>query len=223
MALSKKTLAKTKCHIPPISILSFKLLLEAYFLALENQQFNLKWFEDQFTNHLITFMKKSDLTNHYPLDITPQYPLIKDTLPIGHNNPKSLPIIDIRIFNWNSPESKEYFFEAKNLYENNYGTKKASSYINRYIDTGIENFRTEKYTNGSIVGYVLNGKVENIINSLNMQLFKNRKNYQAANCIKKLEKSDKIIACPYCYESLHHQDENNIKKIQHIFLDFCNT
>ena len=47
-----------------------------------------------------------------------------------------------------------------------------------------------------------------------MQLFKNRKNYQAANCIKKLEKSDKIIACPYCYESLHRQDENNIKKIQ---------
>ncbi len=61
MALSKDILDKAKKAIPlSIEVLSFKLLIEAYILALKENEYELDWIEDQFTNYLINFMRKSN-------------------------------------------------------------------------------------------------------------------------------------------------------------------
>ena len=218
MALSKDILDKAKKAIPlSIEVLSFKLLIEAYILALKENEYELDWIEDQFTNYLINFMRKSSLNKKYPLDITPQYPLIQDELPIDANNPKTLPVIDIRIITWDSPIQKEYFFEAKNLCENNWkknsGTTVSSKYyLDRYLSTGIENFRIGRYYNGAIVGYVLQGDIFNIISKLNSRLSSD------TNTIQDIQTIDFIPISTNIYNSIHLMPSSDNLELKHIFL-----
>lgn len=219
MALSKVILEKTKKAIPSIEKISIKLLIEAYNLVLQDKKYELDWIEDQFTNYLINFMKKSYLNEKYPLDITPQYPLIQDELPINENNPKFLPIIDIRIFNWNSPIQKEYFFEAKNLCENNWKKKtgtivSSTYYLDRYVSTGIENFRTGRYYSGAIIGYVLQGNIVNIISKLNARLL------SSANTIQEIRNLVFMLEHNDIYNSKHITPFGNEIEIKHLFLKF---
>jgi len=205
-------------EFPIIEKISFELLIEAYRKSVKNTQYDLDWEEDQFTNYLINFMRESKLNRIYPLDIVPQYPLLQNDLPIDSNYPKTLPIIDIRICNWKSENQKEYFFEAKNLSEKNWYKKSgakvdASSSQRRYIKTGIENFRTGRYYNGSLIGYILEGEIVIIIDKLNGRLIKDETN------VKLIEKVDYIKDFSYFYESLHSQESKELK-IKHIFLKF---
>lgn len=219
MALSKNILEKTKKAIPSIEKVSIELLIESYNLALKDKKYELDWIEDQFTNYLINFMKKSHLNVKYPLDITPQYPLIQDELPINENNPKTLPIIDIRIFNWNSPLYKEYFFEAKNLCENNWKKKTGTTvsskyYLDRYVFTGIENFRIGRYYNGAIIGYVLQGNIVNIITKLNSRLLTD------TNTIQEISNLVFIFDYNDIYNSKHITPFGKEIEIKHLFLKF---
>ena len=100
------------------------------------------------------------------------------------------------------------------------GIKKiASRYYNRYIDTGIENFRIKRYTNGSLIGYILSGEIIPILNNLNIQLKKDRLKNQAINSLSLIEKIDAIKDFSHCYESLHRGKDNELR-IKHIFLKF---
>lgn len=209
MALSKDILNEAKKAIPSIEKVSIELLIESYNLALKDKKYELDWIEDQFTNYLINFMRKSHLNEKYPLDITPQYPLIQD----------ELPIIDIRIFNWNSPIQKEYFFEAKNLCENNWkkktGTTVSSTYyLDRYVSTGIENFRIARYYNGAIIGYILQGNIVNIINKLNTRLSTD------ANTIQEIRNLVFILDYNDVYNSKHITPLGKDIEIKHLFLKF---
>jgi hypothetical protein len=164
--MNGRLLSKIKQAFPTIEEVSITLLIEAYRVALTDKCYDLTWDEEQFSVYLVSRMIKSKLSIKHELTIGTEPRLIDyDKLPIDRNNPKKIPRIDISISSWKfkKNEELEYFFEAKNLYENNIGKKVASSYINRYIDTGIENFRKGRYYNGSVIGYVLYGGTSKII------------------------------------------------------------
>ena len=209
---------------PTIEDISFKILIQAYRAIIELNQYDLDWEEEQFSQEFVRFMKKSKLRIKYRLTIGVERKLLnEDKLPINDNNPKRLPRIDINIVSWKFQENTEleYFFEAKNLYENNYKKKIASAYINRYIDTGIENFRIKRYYNGSLVGYILEGDMTRIIDKLNIQLKKDRKNKnKAINNLSSFERKDHIKNFQYCYETKHLTPSKEIILIKHIFLKF---
>lgn len=216
--LSQNILNKTKLNIA-IEVISIKLLIEAYSCAMVDKRYDVDWNEDQFTNYLINFMRKLPFSKKHSLDIAPQYQLLKDELPIGNNNPKTLPIIDIRIFTWQLPNQKEYFFEAKNLSQNDWTKKSgakvsASYYQKRYIDTGIENFRIGRYYDASLVGYILEGKVLPIIDKLNIRLSK------SANTINKLEPLLYTASFKDICSSTHLTPSGDNLHIKHIFLKF---
>ena len=63
----------------------------------------------------------------------------------------------------------EYFFEAKNLKQNNSALKR------RYINTGIDNFVSRKYANGSLIGYLLEGKIDETIKGINSLIVKDKR------------------------------------------------
>jgi len=206
-----------------LETVSFSLLVESYHLAVEKKEYELDWEEEQLSQYLVDLMKTSRLRTTYHLTIGVERKLNDTTkLPIGSNHPKKMPRIDVNIVSWFFKKNieQEYFFEAKNLYEDNYQTKVASQYLNRYIDTGVENFRTQKYSNGSLVGYVLNGEIHKVVNKLNKQLKKDRKYYQASNCLRELIKIDLATNYTNCYESQHYRNSDKSIKIQHIFLKF---
>jgi len=215
--------------VPTIEEISFKVLIEAYKLLIESNQYDLSWEEEQINQQLVVFMRKSELRVNYHLTIGMERKLFNENKPpITDNNPKKLPRIDINIASWSFQKDTEleYFFEAKNLYENNYNKKVASSYINRYIDTGIENFRISRYYNGSLVGYVLEGDTTKIVKKLNIQLTKDRvtedgkyKN-RAINHLSSFEKKDYIKEFDSYYESIHLTPSKKKMVIKHLFFKF---
>jgi len=215
---------KIKKKFPTIEEVSFKVLIEAYKLLIESKQYDLSWEEEQFNQQLVVYMKKSKLRVTYILHIDIERKLLnEDKPPIADNDPKKLPRIDINIVSWGFQKDTEleYFFEAKNLYENNFKTKKASTYINRYIDTGIENFRISRYYNGSLVGYVLDGETTNVIDRLNVQLTKDRNNKnKATNHLSSFEQKNHIKDFDCYYESKHLTPSKEEILIKHIFLKF---
>ncbi len=220
---------KIKKIFPTLEKISFKVLIEAYNSLIDSNQYDLDWEEEQINQELVVFMKKSALRIDYYLTIGVERKLFNENKPpINDNNPKKLPRIDINIVSWRFQKDTEleYFFEAKNLYENNCQKKVASEYINRYIDTGIENFRISRYYNGSLVGYILDGDTTKIIDKLNIQLTKDRvtedgkyKN-RAINHLSSFEQKNYIKNFDCYYESKHLTPVEEEMLIKHIFLKF---
>ena len=220
---------KVNSKIRAIFLLKFEkicmqVLIEAYNCVTEDNKYDVDWEEEAFSAHIFSYMEKLDLTSKHKLHINIEYNLLDiNKLPIDENSPKKLPRIDIGFESWEIIKNKKvkYFFEAKNLYENNYKKKVASQYINRYIDTGIENFRIGRYSNGSLVGYILEGKTTRIIDKLNIQLTKDRKNKnQAINSLSLLKQTNYMKIFEYCYESKHLTPSKEEMLIKHIFLKF---
>lgn len=195
-----------------------RVLIGAYRIIYSQKQYELDWDEDQFTEWLIVEMKKHDLTSKHRLHIFSQSLIRKEELPINDNHPKISPKIDIGFWNWEHTQNAiEYFIEAKNLSLDNWKKKtgvavSATSYLNRYIETGIGNFTTCRYTNGSLVGYVLNGDIEPIVQKLNERLTES----QQLKCI---SENYNIEDYPHIYLSEHSTKDTNVK-IKHVFLSF---
>jgi hypothetical protein len=215
---------KIQKKFPTIEDISFKILIEAYNSIFQLNQYSLDWEEEQINQELVRFMKKSELRVTHSLTIGIERKLFDENKPpINDNNPKKLPKIDINIVSWSFQEGVEleYFFEAKNLYENDYKKRVASIHINRYIDTGIENFRISRYYNGSLIGYILDGDTTKVIDKLNIQLTKNRKNKnRATNHLSSFERKNCIENFDYYYESKHLTPLKEKMLIKHIFLKF---
>jgi len=199
-----------------------QVLIEAYNRVIQDDKYNIDWEEEQFNQELIIFMRKSKLRTKHKLTIGIERKLFNENeLPINDNNPKKLPRIDINIVSWAFADNEEfeYFFEAKNLSEKTWYKKSgakvdASYYQRRYIETGIENFRTGRYYNGSLIGYVLEGKISTIIEKINNRLKKDTNN------IKTIEQINYIKGFPYCYKSQHLTTSKDKMSIKHIFLKF---
>lgn len=134
--------------------------------------------------------------------------------------PKEAPKIDLQLLNWSSPYELIYNIEAKNLAENDWtkstAAKVSSSYLTaRYIDTGIENFINDRYANGCLAGYVLNGKVENVVGHLNNLLEKRKRTFENITLTSPIE------SYSFCYQSLHQKSKGgNNFIIPHIILKF---
>jgi len=79
------------------------------------------------------------------------------------------PTIDFCFKDWSTDNS--YFgAEAKNLYESR------PDKIERYVSTGVDNYTTGRYgsqsSESSIIGYVLSGKITDIVNELKVEIAK---------------------------------------------------
>jgi hypothetical protein len=200
---------------------AFKILIESYDHALIYNQYKLDWKEEQFSQYLLSLMEDSKLRVKHQLFIRLEEKLHKKRfLPIGINNPKVLPRIDISIASWMFEQNieKKFFFEAKNLCERNWkkkvGTRVSSKYyLDRYISTGIENFRIGRYYDGAIIGYVLNGKTSNIVKKLNMRLAFD------SNTIRNINKTNFTRNFNDIYNSMHLARSKKLE-LKHIFLKF---
>lgn len=129
--------------------------------------------ENAITVQLIGLMKNNPLSYDYKIDIVREYYLDSKSAYEGIASPDQSPRIDIRLMTWTGPVQFEFFFEAKNLYENdfvksgNISSLDSKQYQKRYIDTGIQNFIYGRYPFGSLVGYILEGDVGKIADKIN--------------------------------------------------------
>lgn len=116
--------------------------------------------------------------------------------------------IDMRFSKYWDTEEFKYYVEAKNL------KSKDSSSKRRYITTGINNFLNGgKYENcdGLLVGYVLEGSLEDCKEGINKLLLIDKRQNEIINFNNVVINNHKI------YESTHSQ-----RNIKHLFFDYLN-
>jgi len=185
----------------------YRLIIEAYQTSLTEQVIQLDWNENDISSELHRHIKGNSLRQKWKVSTNVEAYIPKD-IPKVKGFSDKFPRIDFRLTSF-MPIEYEYFFEAKNLKQNG---KVGYALKRRYIDTGIDNFVSKKYENGSLLGYLLEGKTNDTIIGINSLLEKDKRNTETL-----IFKSNKLIKA-YC-ESNH----SDIGTLKHLIFDFTNA
>jgi len=180
----------------------FRLIIEAYQTSLTAQVIQLDWNENDISSELHRHIKENPLRLKWKVSTNVEADIPKD-IPKVKGFSDTFPRIDFRLTSFISTYEYEYFFEAKNLNQNDSALKR------RYIDTGIDNFVSNKYENGSLIGYLLEGVTKETIKGINSLLEKDKRNTEILK-----PKSNKLIKT--YYESNH----SDIGTLKHLIFDF---
>ncbi len=182
----------------------FRLITGAYQTSLTEKVIQLDWNENDISYELHRHIKENPLrikwkvSTHVEANTPKNIPKVK-----GFAN--KFPRIDFRLTSFLSIYEYEYFFEAKNLKQNDSALKR------RYINTGIDNFVSQKYTNGSLIGYLLKGKTDETVKGINSLLEKDERNTEIL-----ILRSNKLLKT--YFESNH----SNIGILKHLIFDYTN-
>jgi hypothetical protein len=180
----------------------FQLIIGAYKTSLNEKVIQLDWIENDISSELLRHIIENPLRRKWKVSTNVEAKIPKD-IPRTKGFADKLPRIDFRLTTFISAYEYEYFFEAKNLKQNDSALKR------RYIDTGINNFASKKYTNGSLIGYLLEGKTNETVEGINSLLAKDGRNTE-------ILKSVENRSLKTYFESNH----SNIGILKHLFFDF---
>ena len=154
-----------------------------------------------------------------PIRIDPEcYQYSREVLS-GEADPDAAPRIDVTVSRGWTDRAVYYGIEGKVLVEADWKTRRASPLRSRYVDTGIDNFVSGRYSpvvpRGCIVGYVVWGKPFAVASQINHLLEKRERASEA------LLGQHEINGCSDCYESEHVRQTDAAKlKLQHVLLPF---
>lgn len=179
-----------------------QLIIEAYQTALAEKIVQLDWNENDISSELHRHVKENPLRQIWKVSTNVEAHLPTNTPKVkGFSN--KFPRIDFRFTTFTSIYEFEYFFEAKNLKQNDSALKR------RYIETGIDSFISEKYENGSLIGYLLEGKTNDTIKGINTLLIKDKRNTETLN-----NKAHKL------HNAYYESNHPNIRILKHFIFDF---
>lgn len=197
------------------------LLIDAYTYVNSNNNINIDCEEEYISAVLFDYIDDCQLAINWKIDITPEYRLYKDNVLKKAKSAKTAPRIDFRLCGWSNNSKLTYFVEAKNLieidsYKSNRKSKIPANKLHiRYIETGVDNYLSGQYpSDGCLVGYILQGKTENIVSMINTCLC----NLNRKSEILQLQSLEQINFEPY-YISSH----NNFSSIKHLMFDFSHN
>ncbi|MBS1635165.1 MAG: hypothetical protein JST26_04525 [Bacteroidetes bacterium] len=179
-----------------------QLIIEAYQTSVTEKIIQLDWNENDISSEIHRHIKENPLRLKWKVSTNVEADIPKDIQKEKGFSDK-FPRIDFRLTSFISTYEFEYFFEAKNLKQNDSALKR------RYIDTGIDNFVSKKYENGSLIGYLLEGLTNETVIGINSLLEKDKRNTETL-----IIKSSELIK-PY-YESTH----SDIGILKHFIFDF---
>jgi hypothetical protein len=190
------------------------LLAEAYFSVKSDYCIDIDSEEEYISAVLFDYIDKCSQATEWHIDIVPEYRIYKNEILKRKKSAKTAPRIDLRFCGWTNDTKLIYFVEAKNLIETGYcKTVLASSLHKRYIETGIDSYLSGKYpANGCLVGYILQGKIENIKNCINQYL---QNTNRASERL--MKQSFELPDFEWCYLSIHKNDFT----IKHLMFNFA--
>lgn len=180
----------------------FRLIIDAYHLSVKEKVIKLEWNENDISSELHKHIKENPLRKKWKISTNVEEKIPKD-IPKEKGFADKFPRIDFRLTTFKNKEEYEYYFEAKNLKQND------SSLKRRYIETGIDSFISRKYENGSLIGYLLEGNINETIKGINSFLVKDKRNTEVLN------RSKNKLFNEY-YESNHIE----IGTLKHLIFNF---
>lgn len=196
------------------------VVIEAFRCMKQDKLYDLTWKETRYSAHLIRCMQKVRNCMNLCLQIDPEYHLYQADILEGKKDPDAAPRIDIKISGGWVQENVYYAVEAKILVAEDWKSRKNSQLRARYIDTGIDNFVSGRYSpdisRGCILGYVVQGTPSEIIRKINRLLVhRGREAEQLTN-------RHAINGYPDCYQSEHTRvTDQQTLYLHHILLVFC--
>jgi hypothetical protein len=183
------------------------LFIEAYNTSVLSKSVTLDLHENDITGILHNYIDENPKRLKWGISTNPESHIFNKFIDYTKGFAAKFPRIDMRFVNiWHGVEHK-YFMEAKNLRSNDSGLKR------RYIETGIDNFLTTgSYYNcdGFLVGYILEGTVENCVEGINKLLEKDKRQNE------KIEKTSTFLSID------NHHSKHQEKEIYHLFLNYVN-
>lgn len=182
----------------------FRLIVEAYQTSLNEKVIQLNWNENDISSELHKCLIGNPFRKKWKVSTNVESHIPKN-IPKTKGFADKYPRIDFRLTTFSRSDEYEYFFEAKRLKQNDSVLKR------RYINTGIDNFVSKKYENGSLIGYLLEGKTDETVKGINSLLEKDKRNTEILNF-----RSNKLLNA--YYESNH----SGIGTLKHLIFDFTN-
>lgn len=147
------------------------LLVSAYNTSITNLDYSIKWMENDFTSMLDKYINQNPqrLIWGWRIECHVEHHFHNNIIQNkkGYANKENR--IDMKLSNISHGQEFCFYVEAKLLKE------KDSKLLNRYIDTGIDNYVFEKYPCGILLGYLVEGDVDNTIQKVNGILVKNNR------------------------------------------------
>jgi hypothetical protein len=183
------------------------MFIEAYNTSISSKSVSLDFHENDITAILHNYIDENPKRLKWGISTNPESHIFNKFIDYTKGFAAKFTRIDMRFVNiWHGVEHK-YFMEAKNLRSNDSGLKR------RYIETGIDNFLTTgSYYNcdGFLVGYILEGTVENCVEGINKLLEKDKRQNE------KIEKTSTFLSID------NHHSKHQEKEIYHLFLNYVN-
>ncbi len=148
------------------------ILIDGYNEMYKKNSYDVDWEEERITAELIKYIKLAPRRLDWNISVVPEPRIYSEEVYNDTIAPKEAPRIDMQFLSWSYSNELIYHIEAKNLAANNWtktdGSHVISSYlISRYIETGIENFINDRYKEGCLAGYVLQGTASDVVTRIN--------------------------------------------------------
>lgn len=152
----------------------FSLAIEAYESSLKEKSIQLNWNENDISQELYEKLDANPKRLKFNITASREFHL-SNTSNKEKGFADKLPRVDLRMSIITSKLEFKYFFEAKRLKENDSGLKRS------YINDGMDRFISKKYPSGCMLGYLLEGEVNETVKSINSLLIKDKRNTQILN------------------------------------------
>lgn len=138
-----------------------------------------------------------------------------DDIIAGKKKPIFAKRFDIYFGNWSTPKRIEYGVEAKLLIENDFMGRKSKFLMDEYIgEAGMNKYVNGIYKNmGCMVGYIVEGKINVIIDKINKQI---ESTFGAKQIL--FKETNSKFSHQEIYKSVHKEKLNY--KLYHLMLDF---
>ncbi len=182
----------------------FRLIIEAYQASLNEKTIQLNWNENDISSEIHKHIKENPLRIKWKVSSNVEAHIPKNISKVKGFADK-FPRIDFRLTTFAKSNEYDYFFEAKNLKQNDSALKR------RYINTGINNFTSKKYENGSLIGYLVEGKINETVEGINTLLKKDKRETEVLN-----HKQEKLL------KSYYESNHSEIGILKHLIFDFTN-
>jgi hypothetical protein len=183
------------------------LFIEAYYTSVLSNSITLDFDENDITAILHNYIDENPKRKNWRISTNLEnHRFDKKAAPIKGYAAK-FARIDMRFAKFWQSEEYRYYVEAKNLKSSDSGLKR------RYITTGIDNFLTGgKYfdCDGFLVGYILEGTVDNCVDGINKLLLKDKREEEI------IKKTSPFLSID------NHFSNHKIKEIFHLFLNYAN-
>jgi hypothetical protein len=156
-------------------------------------------------DHIQTIVETDDL----PFVVIPEYHQFTIPIKKGKVNPKKAKRFDLHFIHLNYKPRVKFGVEAKLLAERNISSRKATFLTAEYVqDAGMGKFIKGIYEDdGFMLGYILNGKTDPIVVSINLKVTSTYSSNEQLNKNKK-------------YYTSTYSLNGKTKELCHIFLDF---